>query len=460
MDCNKTLNALARNTDYAANVIDRVHAVNPFLKDLFERDGYYEIQGKIEAGNNLSFSEAFGLGAFVCAALNRPLREVLKNRIKKLGAEETETHLLQATTLLAAMSTKEAYVGLTAEEIAGMVAATIYLDTISRVRTLEEVVGFGGMGGDKGYIVDGQKTKLFSLSTLGAITLSADGLVHKHHSYPNTSKVAGQSAIEAYGARSDFHSSEAFKRVFEESNLLMTSCHNTRTLHSLSHRLKGETVNHVIGPLAFTLSADTPIHGFIGVNEKIHPEIIVDAMKILSEKGFQKYANSAVFCGTDLIKGNGAMVRDVAYLRGHVRLDEVAPPPFDTIVSFLVNGLNAGTYILSPDDFYTKDELKDVSLEALAVSNTREAILAANNAALSGTDVIRARYLSMTVGLGLFTKYYLGQPDALDPLIHRIDRNMLQKCTAKAFEIIISGKAELQLSRYVKVTQRYAGGRL
>src|SRR5690606_20862012 len=118
----------------------------------------------------------------------------------------------------------------------------------------DPTIAFGGMGGDKGYPLNGTNTKLFSLSTLASVALAADGPVHKHHSYPNTSKVAGQSAIEAFGARSDFHSEERFAQVLTESNLVMSSCHDTRTLHSLSHKLKGETINHVIGPLAFTLS--------------------------------------------------------------------------------------------------------------------------------------------------------------------------------------------------------------
>ena len=76
------------------------------------------------------------------------------------------------------MSTKEAYVGLVAEEIAGMVAATIYLDTVVRTKHDGSVVAFGGMGGDKGYPLNSHVTKLFSVSTLAAVVLSADGSVH------------------------------------------------------------------------------------------------------------------------------------------------------------------------------------------------------------------------------------------------------------------------------------------
>lgn len=455
VDSSKSLNVLAKHTNYMNDISNKVQSVEPLLSDLFERGGYYSIQQKIEQGTSLTFDEAFGLGTFVCAALNKPLRNAVSEKLKNLMSEET--HLLQATTLLSAMSTKEAYVGLTAEEIAGMVAATIYLDTVVRTPHSEPVVAFGGMGGDKGYPLNSHTTKLFSVSTLAAAVLSADGPVHKHHSYPNTSKVAGQSAIEAFGARSDFHTPEAMARVFAESNLLMTSCHNTRTLHSLSHKLKGETVNHVIGPLSFTLSSDTPIHAMIGVNEKIHPTIIIDALKVLSDKGFQRYDNSAVYCGT-LASGDETKLLDPALMKHLVVLDEVAPPPYKTIVSFLVGGENAGTYILSPEDFYDHKDMTDMVPGALAIPNTKESIIDANISAIEGTDITRAKYLAMTVGLGLFVRHCLKDSQSLDKKNMKVNRQMLRACTKHGLDLILSGKGKEQLDRYVSVTNIFAGG--
>lgn len=437
------------------DIRSRIHKVEPLLSDLFERDGYYSVQQKIEQGKSLSFDEAFGLATFVCAALNKPLRNAVADKLKNLMPENT--HLLQATTLLSAMSTKEAYVGLVAEEIAGMVAATIYLDTVVRTKHDGSVVAFGGMGGDKGYPLNSHVTKLFSVSTLAAVVLSADGSVHKHHSYPNTSKVAGQSAIEAFGARSDFHTPEAFERVFADSNLLMTSCHNTRTLHSLSHMLKGETVNHVIGPLSFTMSSDTPIHAMIGVNEKIHPSVIVEALKILSEKGFQLYDNSAVYCGT-LVSTDDQKILDPTLMKHVVVLDEVAPPPYRTIVSFLVGGENAGTYALSPEDFYDPKDLSDFVPSALAIPNVRESIIEANTSAIAGTDITKAKYLAMTVGLGLFVRHCLKDFQSLDQKNMKVNRQMLRACTRHGLDLILSGKGKQQLDTYVLVTNRYAGG--
>lgn len=454
IDSNDTLRQLAKNARYKELLPAKIFAVEPFLSDLFEKDGYYGIQRKIEQGASLTFEEAFSLATFVCIGLNIPLREVIGERLKNKMPEDT--HLLQATALLAAMSTKEAYVGLTAAEIAGLVAATVHLDTVVRTECENPVIAFGGMGGDKGYPLNGHATKLFSLSTLAAIILSADTPVHKHHSYPNTSKVAGQSAIEAFGARSDFQTEASLGDTFHASQLLMTSCHMTRTLHTLSHKLKGETVNHVVGPLSFTMSAKTPLHAMIGVNEKIHPSVIVDALAILSQKGFQRYENSAVYCGT-LTSSRGADVLDPALMKHIVVLDEVAPPPYDSIVSFLVEGKNAGTFVLSPEDFYDTDTLRSFIPEALAIPNDRHAIMEANTSAITGENMTRARYLAMTVGLGLFVRHCLGDPQALDMNNHRVHRQMLRACTQRGLDLILSGKGREQLEKYIAASNVHAG---
>jgi anthranilate phosphoribosyltransferase len=460
VDCNRSLDVLAANAGYVDELPDRLADAAVDLGPLTEGDGYYGIDRKLKHGEDLSFAEAFSLTAFVCAALNRPLGEAFNGDIKNLGS--AETHRLQAVALLAAMSTKEAYAHLTAPEIAGLVASVVHLDTVVRTQHQKEILAFGGMGGDKGYPLEGAESKLFSLSTLSAIALAADQPTYKHHSYPNTSKIAGQSAIESYGARSDFHSLEAFEKVLEDANLLMASCHNTRTLHTLSHALKGETINHIIGPLAFTLAAETPIQGFIGVNEKVHPQTIIEALRILDEKGYQRYDNSAVYAGTDLVSvPEGMLDADTYYhspeLKSHVRLDEVAPPPYASLVSFGVEGQPAGTYVVYPEDFYSDRELARVGLRDLVIPNTAEAILRFNTEALSGQDEAKARYLAMTIGLGTFVKEHVERSDALDLTNHRVNRKYLRAATEEGLDILRSGRAMNKLSEYVEVTQKYAG---
>ncbi len=460
VDCNLSLDALARNSGYVDTLPNKVAEAEEHLQPLFSEGGYYGLKDKLDHGQHLSFSDAFSLITFVTSALNKPLLDVMADRIQNLGPYDT--HLLQAVVLLSSMSTKESFAQLTAEEIAGMVAATLHLDTVARAQAPSTTLAFGGMGGDKGYPLGTGRSKLFSLSTLSAVASAIVGPTHKHHSYPNTSKIAGQSAIEAYGARSDFHSIAAFESVFHEANLLMTSCHNTRTLHTLSHRLRGETINHVIGPLAFTLSADTSTHGFIGVNEKIHPETIIQALQILSETGYQMYDSSAVYCGTDLEAPHQDMLRPETYYssakaKEHIRIDEIAPPPYVSLAAFSVRGRSVGTFILRPEDFYSKKELDHVTFEHIVIPNTTDAILHFNTEALSGRDEAKARYLAMTIGLGIFVRKYLDQEDALDLKKHRVNPQYLRMATQEGFELLRSGQAMEKLEEYVQVTQKYAG---
>ncbi|OGM29448.1 hypothetical protein A2801_03925 [Candidatus Woesebacteria bacterium RIFCSPHIGHO2_01_FULL_41_10] len=459
IDCNITASSLVKDTDYRNQVQTRVAEVEHLLSPLFSEAGFYTIDSKIKHGQELTFSESFSLVTFVCSALNRPLNEAVSGRIQAIGPEETQ--ILQATALLSAMSAKEAYVGLTPEEIAGMVAATIHLDTFVRVTSSEPIVAFGGMGGDKGYPLNGENSKLFSLSTLAAVALSVDSPTHKHHSYPNTSKVAGQSAIEAYGARSDFHSQQSLQEVLAKSNLVMTSCHDTRSLHTLSHRLRGETINHVIGPLSFTLSPETPVHAMIGVNEKIHPERITEALAILNESGFQRYETGVAYCGTDLTEMSPEQAEDTdendIKLKEHTRLDEVAPPPYVTLAAFYRSGESQGTYILRPGDFYSEEELAAMNIESLEIPNQVEDILAANTDALTGRDYTKTHYLAMTVGLGLFVRHALELPDALNTETRTVNPNYLRAYTQRALGILTSGEAAQRLQQYVEITNQHAG---
>ena len=462
VDCSMTHAHLVDSTGYRDNLPLLLSQVGEELKPLTDQGGYYSLDNSLKHGQSLSFEESFSLIAFVCSALNKPLYNSLSHRINNLG--DHQTHLLQATALLAAMSAKESYIGLTAEEIAGMVAATVHLDTVVRIFSENSLIAFGGMGGDRGYPLNGDRSKLFSLSTLAALALAVDSPVHKHHSYPNTSKVAGQSAIEAYGARSDFFSVAAYKQVLRETNLIMTSCHDTRSLHTLSHALKGETINHVIGPLAFTTDARIALHTMIGVNEKIHPELITEALRIIDNRGFQRYDQSAVYFGTDYKIIDPRILDPSEYskdpqLRTHVMIDEVAPPPYATIAAFLVNGENSGSYVLYPEDFYTLEELKCVNMDLLRIKNTREDILAANYDAITFSDRAKTMYLAMTVGLGLFVKYSLSANEALDPKTRRVNRDMLRHYTAVALSFFVDGAVLKKLEDYVAVTQKYAGGR-
>lgn len=460
VDCNATLNALAKSSGYVTSLPIKIRQVESELQPLYQNEGYYGLDQRLMRGEDLSFKEAFSAIAFVCSALNRPLRKLLADRIQNLAPLEVQQ--MQAAMLLKALSAKESFQRLTSEEIAGMLAATISLDTVVRLESQDKTLVFGGMGGDRGYKLNGQYSKLFSISTLSAIASAVIGPTHKNHSYPNTSKIAGQSAIEAFGARSDINSVAAFQGISKETGLLMTSGHSIRTLNTLSHKVRGETINHVIGPTAFPVSQNTSLQGFIGVNEKVHPKTMIDAMLLLDQYGYQTYDDSVVYCGTDLVKPDAAMFDPDKYYasrsaKAHVVLDEIAPPPFISLVAFSVGRESAGTYVLFPEDFFTPRELHSVRFQDLAIPNDREQILRFNREAITGQDEEKSRYLAMTIGLGIFIRRYLRLKDALNPYSRRVNSNLLRTATNEGFELLKSGRAEEKLAEYVAATQRYGG---
>ncbi|QQS22346.1 hypothetical protein IPM09_02265 [Candidatus Saccharibacteria bacterium] len=475
IDCSSSLNKLAQSADYFSRLDKRVKAVKSYeLAPLYEA-GFYGIDAKLKHGGELTFEEAYSLIAFVVMSLNRAVRSSILEYAPVPAyplwipssttrrSDVRETQLMQATSLLSGMSSKEGYVGLLPEEIAGVVAATVDLDTVVRTESQRPVIALGGMGGDKGYGRTGKTSKLFSLSTLSSAILAVDGATHKHHSYPNTSKVAGQSAVEALGARSDFHNPEAFQKLLDEVGLMMSSCHNTRTLHTLSHRLKGETINHIIGPLAYTLTPETVANGFIGVNEKIHPATVISALEILSKRKFQTYDNSVAFFGTDREVAHPDMFDPKSYYhspeaRESVAIDEVAPPPYATVAAFMRGGELAGTFEIRPTDFFTEGQLSVMTMHGLMVPNEVDAILAANRDALAGRDEAKAMYLAMTAGLGIFTRKYLDRVDALHADTRRVNADYLRAATREALEIIHTGAATAKMKEYVTATNNVAGG--
>lgn len=455
IDATDVLERLSISEDYRSHLKKAIFDNEQNLTPLFE-GGYYGVDKKLKKGEELTYEEAFSLMTFVLMASNRLIKSELKDRIK-MGDMSAETILLQGVSLLSALSAKEAYQGLTPTEIAGLVAATLELDTIVRINGGDQAFGIGGMGGDRGYPLNGENSKLYSLSTMGSAVLACFGNVHKHHSYPNTSKIAGQTAIEAIGARSDQDSAQELEDLQRTSGLLMTSCHTTRTLHTISHRLKGETINHVVGPLSIPADRETVLNAMIGVNDNVHPETIIKALEILQKKGVQNYGNSVAFCG---LNGKGYRpdhFNEKEYYKHPeckqmVAIDEVAPPPFSSLVSFLVNGENMGTYVIKPSDFLDEEFLNQIDFHSLLIPNTADSILRANRAAITGEDIAKTIYLAMTAALGLFTRDYSNLPNALNKKSHSINRKMLHEAFIMAFEAIASGQAVQKLEEYVALS--------
>jgi len=452
VDCTDTLEALAVNSNYEQNLNLNIRRNREHLEPLIE-GGYRSFYDKIAKGEPLSYSEAFGLIAYVSSGVNKLVYSKIIPLIKPNPngpPNDPDTVYHRAFTILGAMTGREGSVGLTPEEIAGMTAATLELDTIVRVPVSHQVIGVGGMGGDRGY----GTSKLFSLSTLGAIVMANFSYVHKHHSYPNTSAVAGQTAIEEFGARSDQSSPRSLAFLQENVRLLMSSAHTIRTIHTLSHRTKGETINHVIGPLAIPVERNTPVHAFVGVNDNVHPETIIKALLLMQKNGTQRYFNSVAFCGLNNRPLSENLFNPEKYYvdknsKLTVAIDEVAPPPYKTLAAFLVNGRDAGTYLIEPLDFMNEIQLKNMNLNSLLIPNTKESIMSANVGALTGSDVSKAFYLAMTAALGLFTKEYLNLPNALDQRCRKVNRTYLREAFQRSLRIIYSGKAYKKFSEII-----------
>ena len=141
-------------------------------------------------------------------------------------------------------------------------------------------------------------------------------------------------------------------------------------------------------------------------------------------------------------------------LKNLVATDEVAPPPYVTMASFLVKGKVAGTYLITPTDFMEVEEARGLETDNLLIPNTTEEILAANKKVITGQDQIKSRYVAMTVALALFTRDYAHLPNALDQNTHRVNSVYLKKCYKLAYEAIIDGKLEMRTRLYVESTQR------
>ncbi len=464
VSCTDTLNNLAKSSSYIAKLPDVILKHQEDLQPLFKL-GFHGLDNLVKNNSHLTYEQAFSLISFVLLTSNNALYTLLAPKVYGFEKDSLEKNvlLLHAVSLLQSMSTRESLIGLSPIEIAGMIAATIDLDTVAKVHATVDkpVFAIGGMGGDKGLTFDHQTSKLFSISTLAALTLGNFGLVHKHHSYPNTSKVAGQSAIESFGARSDFDSEERLSQAIDHSGIIMTSCHNTRTIHTISHLLKGETINHVIGPSAFPHNNTATLNALIGVNHNVHPNTYTEALRILCEKGVQSYGNSVACCGlnvtdqdTPLEILNETFFYGSPNLKQLVALDEISPPPFLSIASFLVEGKNIGSFILAPADFMTEEELQFFSNSELLIANDTRTILEANQKTILGLDDEKIRYVAMTAALAIFTKDYSAKVDAFDFSNRRVNKKYLRSCFQSAYQSLKKGEVEKSMHLYVESTQK------
>lgn len=400
-------------------------------------------------GETLSFEEAFCGECYSLVATNRFLYNALRRSIAKaLGGRFLREHALASGMSFAQlMAAKESLLCLAPEEIAGMASAGL-MDLVVRFSLGEEITETSGMGGDIGFRLHGEVAKSINASTLSAIVLASLGVpAAKHGSYGNTSALGSTDAIERFGARINTETVAEVSRIWQHVGFVFFDAHWCKTMHDLSHLVRLETINHILGPMTPPIARMTRIHKVMGVNEKVHPEVIVRAYNILHERGFQTMGGIAVMTGLD---GEGTRVNpeDKVAVRGYSVLDEVSP--FATVVSTGYGGKFFGTDLLTPEDFGVC-----IVAEDILVRNISKVVLEANWTAIAGTHRPLANYLAMNSALALFTSRHLGhKDDAVQK--GKINRKYLRECFKECHAAINSGKAKRKLVEYVRVT----GGKL
>lgn len=436
--------ALARENYDPARIVADNREILVYLLEM----PFRVIGQKLVKGESLAFDEAFLGMTFVVGATNKGLFRELKPSFQKahgLIHLEQPQLLGPGQTFLTAMAQKEVHGTLTAEEIAGMVAASM-MDINLRLGFQPHVLETGGMGGDKGFIVNGERRKVINASTLSAFVLSALEIpVVKHGSYANTSAVGSTEAVEAVGINIYQQSLEEIERLFAGTKFYFSDAHIAKTIHDLSHSpfMRHETINHIVGPMTPPIDKGTLLHKVIGVNEGVHPRLIARAYQILNERGYQKIGNVVVVAGLSKDSPKDIDIMDKEAVRPYMLLDEVSP--YSTLLAVVQNGEYKGCFVVTPEDFGT-----EIAPDEIQVVNTERELLAANGSALRGLGGANSDYLAMNAAIGLFATEYLGREDAI--VDGKLNRDHLRACFQRCREAILSGQATRHLEKIVDVS--------
>lgn len=365
--------------------------------ELIPQNPFSQLDRQMKHGYPFSFEEAFCGMCYVLAGTNRLfLIEALPYFREIYGQRfDPQIALALGEAFLVAMACKEAFIGLTHEEIAGMSAASL-MDLAIRLPFAKEVFEGCGMGGDIGFGDDSRVVKTINVSTLSSFVLASLGIpVVKHGSYCNTSAMGSTEVIEALGANTNQQSKEEIEEFFRKLNFFYADAHWCKTIHDLSHLLMMETVNHIIGPMTPPIAKETVIHRMMGVNEKVHPTVLAKAYEILHQKGFQNIGNVAIVAGLDTDWDFDPL--DQAFVKKHAILDELSP--YASVVAVCQEGKYVDTFIIRPADFGL--EFDKGMIEGLKVFGSQDEIGTANMEALRGHDEVKAAYLAMNAALSL-----------------------------------------------------------
>jgi anthranilate phosphoribosyltransferase len=413
--------------------------------------GYHGLSEEINNCKKLDYKLGFAIILFASLSVNPNLQELILRKLD-LGNDYNQNRELlrtHASLLMNSVAVIEAKLGLEPKFISGLVSACLEIDTVCRINfdTEEPIFGFGGMGGDIGLKLKGEKFKTGNSSTLASIILSSIYPVHKHHSRANTSVLGAQDWIEHEGYNSYMLTSEDFHRSLKYLNFVFSSCHHTRSIHKLSHFIKGETINHIIGPLSIPHDGNEPICFIGGVNHNIHPQTEIETLIELEKRGVQRYSGAVSYCGLRckidpnlLETGNIPAFFDptryckLQSLKNLVVLDEVSPPPYPTLASFMIKdsegNKSAKTVIIYPEDFGLY--LGEIDIGQIIVTNNKKAIISYNRGVLSGKNISGVKYACMSVALALFAQNYASLPDAF--IGNRINSDLLSETFTQALK--------------------------
>lgn len=401
---------------------------------------------KLSKGEPFTFDEAFLGMTYVIAATNRGIFEQIQPQLQKahgfIKVEQLELKA-PAQTFLTAMAQRETHGRLTEEEVAGMVAAEM-MDINLRLGFKSYVLETAGMGGDRGFVGNGEKKKVINASTLSAIVLSSMGIpVIKNGSYANTSVVGSTETIEALGVNIYQSSLEEITKVIDDTNFYFSDAHVAKTIHDLSHGIGYETINHIIGPMTPPIDRKTRLNKVIGVNDGVHPSLIAKAYEILHQKGYHNVGNVLVVAGLDQEPIDGVDIEDRKAIKSHMILDEVSP--YKTLLSVVRNGKYTGSFMVEPQDFGVS-----IDPNGIQIVNIKQELLAANQEALTGPNRINSDYLAINSAIGLFAAEYLDKEDSI--VENSLNSKYLRECFVRCKEAIVSGKAAAHLDKIVAVS--------
>ncbi len=399
----------------------------------------------------LIVKEAFAFMCYALRATNGRLADGLLSNLESFGSEGDR---MAGREILSCYAVREALVGLTAKEVAGMVSATM-LDVMRFPDYGDRVIETCGMGGDRGVMIKEETVarKTINGSTLSAIVLASLGIsTTKHGSYGNTSPVGSTNAIEDLGVNVDIPDAFIQQQLASEG-FHFTDAHAWKTIHDLSHlQPRRETINHVVGPMTPPISPNTRLDKILGVNDKLPPWIVAEAYTILANLGVFKMGNVAVVAGFERRPHESGMIESREYLRDNVRLDELSPEA--SVVTFASGTRMLGTHLLVPAYFGVEFRHPD----APYILNDREVIREANEQALRGKMDERqlVELLAMNAALGLYLVQYMDDDTELE--CRGPNRDALKLCYQRCLEQVASGRTFAYLSKYAERTRRLAKG--